>query len=205
MFDVGSGLLNAEFDCGETVETVACSKDGRFLLAGTFRGVFPCHLSEKTVAAPPLAGGGVPVQFSPDGRWIALRGKRGIVVVDSQSWQQRGQIDQPFPPSRLAFSPDGQFLATQYGKTVEILDFTARTSVGRIVLQDEVHGISFSRDSRALYTATGSPLVLIEEHLLRTADLVSELCGRLGPTLSFEEWKRYVGAAPYRSTCEVRH
>ena len=205
VFDIVSGLLSAEFDFGETVETVAFSKDGQFLLAGTFKGVFPRDLREKTVAAPPLAGGGFPVQFSPDGRWIALSGKRGIVVVDSQSWQQTGQIDQPFPPSRLAFSPDGRFLATQYGKTVEILDFTARTSVGRIVLRDEVHGISFSRDARALYTATGSPLVLIEEHLLRTADLVSELCGRLGLNLSFEEWKRYVGAAPYRSTCEVRH
>jgi hypothetical protein len=47
-------------------------------------------------------------------------------------------------------------------------------------LREEPRGFSFSPDSRLLYTAMGWPRVIVEEHMLRTEDLIAEICGRLG-------------------------
>jgi hypothetical protein len=77
-------------------------------------------------------------------------------------------------------------------------------SIGRITSRDEVHGMSFSPDSRMLYIASGVGVrLMLQEHMLRTDDLVSELCRRVTRQLTPAEWVRYVGGAPYKKTCEA--
>lgn len=75
--------------------------------------------------------------------------------------------------------------------------------MGRIDLRDEINGFAFSPDSRMLYTASGTSRLMLQEHMLRTEDLVSEICRRIDRNLTPVEWKKYMGSEPYRETCKI--
>jgi WD40 repeat protein len=202
--DAATGRTRADFQFGDSVEAVGLHPAGRWLLAATFGGVFLCDLETGARQPKPIPGVGHSFQFSADGTWAVFTSKSGVVLLHAQTWRELGRIDQPFAPEAVTISPDGKLIASQYGRTIEILDVGHRVSAGRLVMREEIVGMSFSPDSQRLYTATGTPRLMLQEHMLRTEDLASEMCRRLDRNLTPAEWKKYVGNATYQKTCEIR-
>ena len=203
VYDSATGRRKLQFKFSDPVNVVGFQPAGKLLLAATYRGVFLCDLKTGVCPREPMPGLEQIFQFSPNGKWGAFGAKSGVVLRDSQSWQEIGRIDQPSPPEAMAISPDARFIASQYRRTIEILDIANHILVGRIDLRDEINGFAFSPDSRMLYTASGTPRLMLQEHMLRTEDLVSEICRRLDRNLTPVEWKKYVGDEPYRETCKI--
>jgi WD40 repeat protein len=201
--EAATGRKRADFQFGDSVEAVAFHPAGRWLLAATFGGVYLCDLETGTRQPKPIPGVGRSFQFSADGKWAVFNSKAGVILLDAQTWQELGRIDQPFAAEDVTISPDGKLISSRYGRTIEILDAANRVSVGRIVMREEIVGMSFSPDSQMLYTATGTPRLMLQEHMLRTGDLTAELCRRLTRNLTPAEWKKFVGNEAHRNTCEI--
>ncbi|MBG0815682.1 serine/threonine-protein kinase [Planomonospora sp. ID82291] len=103
---------------------------------------------------------------------------------------------------RAVFSPRGETIATMAGsRSVALWD----TATGRRLGAPVTTGIGNLLD--LAFTADGSRLVTVDdagtlsEHPVAPEPVVSAVCGRAGRTLSPEEWRLFVGTAPYRDVC----
>lgn len=157
--------------------------------------------------------------FSPNGKLLAAgnsylsgcpSGEPECVdtahVWDVSSGREVSRLTQDKYVTALVFSPDGSQIATGGDdKTLRIWDTRTGQELERMTgAQDnEVWSIAFSPDGRRI-AAGGydSPhLSLVKIYPLDSADLIQMACSRLWRNLTAAEWRNYLDAEPYQSTC----
>ena len=95
---------------------------------------------------------GAAFSSAPTASGRVFTSKSGLALLDAETWQELGRIDQPFTPEAVTISPDGKLIASQYGRTIEILDAINRVSAGRIAMREEILGnVVQPRFANALY------------------------------------------------------
>src|SRR5262249_9183017 len=107
----------------EDVRYVSISPDGRFVATGSHEsegGLKVWETEHGQVVKEPRPGGLAHAVFSPDGRWLAVRGSEGARILTVGSWEEgpAGACD-----VAMAFSPDGNLLAAESGHgVIRLLD-----------------------------------------------------------------------------------
>ncbi|MCL4273498.1 MAG: WD40 repeat domain-containing protein [Anaerolineales bacterium] len=65
------------------------------------------------------------IEFSPDGRLLAVATGRGVFLYDGISFKQNGFLEMNIPVSAIAFSPDGEALALAMNGRVSLLNINS--------------------------------------------------------------------------------
>jgi WD40 repeat protein len=139
--------------------------------------------------------------FSPDGRLLALDRYPSVALVNLPERRVVAQLDgHSKPVHSMAFSPDGRLLASIDANGSLILWDPVRLQrvsaplVGPGEDEDSRNKIRFGPDGMSLYV-NGSPL---PAHPLTW---IEDICRRIDPGLSREEWQRSMDSVPYPWTC----
>jgi WD40 repeat protein len=96
-------------------------------------------------------------------------------------------------------SDDGSLVATLSEGRVYLWDSATGEPVSQLLDVGYVRDVRFSPDGRRLLIASDDGTASL--WLWKTGDLKDEACKRLPRNLSEEEWRRYMGALPYHTTC----
>jgi WD40 repeat protein len=184
VWSVPSGERLAHLPSEAFVSALAFSPDGRLVATAkgnsALTGAFSVSLDDEVVR----------VWDAVSGRQVALLRHRN----PGRPWQsyENRVLD-------IAFSPDGGYLASASGdRSVRLWALSDGQMLARFDHPDAVLRVAFSSDGRLLATDTASA---IRVYRWRADDLIAAVCGRLDRNLSTEEWRRYLGDAPYRATC----
>ncbi len=116
-----------------------------------------------------LRGGVRALEFSPDGRGIAVAYARQLAVWDLDTGKERFNKTGPgpFPVEKLAFSPDGRSIVASYGLFdqtgigfAQIVDAATGAQVGETIPGHEngVWGVAYSPDGRQV-ALTGADVI----------------------------------------------
>jgi len=139
--------------------------------------------------------------FSPDGTALAAACADAAVRVTQVATEREILIlEHGARVIDVSFSPDGALLASaSQDTTARVWDVETGSEVARLTHWDNVNGVWFSPDGRNLATASQERLARVWR--VRCDDPAAEACSRLSRNLTPEEWKQYLGDAPYRKTC----
>ncbi|MGJ6969017.1 nSTAND1 domain-containing NTPase [Streptosporangium sp. G11] len=146
------------------------------------------------------------VVFSPDGTRLASASDDETVRIwDAATGKQVGSplTGHTSPVFSVVFSPDGTRLASASDdETVRIWDAATHQQVGSPLTghTSPVSSVVFSPDGTRLASAGWDKAVRLWNVAL-PHDLLRAVCGIAGRGLTFQEWQRYIPAAPYRPTC----
>jgi WD40 repeat protein len=94
----------------------------------------------------------------------------------------------------------GDELATRTGDQVRVWGLPSGNLLSQIETDAGFKDYTFSSDSQRLLTGGADGNVVL--WLWRSEDLRDEACRRLTRNLDADEWARYLGDQPYRSTCQ---
>jgi WD40 repeat protein len=151
------------------VNDVDWSPDGRFVASGTgdhmpnrddVAGelvVRDAHTGKEVFVRRGLRGGVRALEFSPDGRGIAVAYGRQLAVWDVDTGRERFNKTGPgtLPIENLAFAPDGRIIVASYGSfnqggvgLAQLVDAATGAQVGETIPGHEngVWGVAFSPD-----------------------------------------------------------
>ena len=201
----GKELLRVTHE--DAVNAVAFSADGRYLATGSADNTARVvdTTTGKELIRVTHEGAVVAVAFSPDGRYLATGSEDWTTrVVETTTGKELIRVAHEDVVYTLAFSPHGRYLATGSGdRTARVVETTTGKELIRLLHHGIVGTVAFSPDARVLYTLTVKDNVATSRrHLLRAEDLIAATCARLTRNLTPEEWKQYLGDAPYRKTCD---
>jgi len=102
--------------------------------------------------------------------------------------------------SRIRFSEGSMVLATVSAGRVYVWDYSTGALLSQLSDAGYVRDLRFSSDGR--YLLTGGDDGTATVWLWKTPDLQAEACKRLTRNLTPAEWQQYLGAQPYRATCD---
>jgi WD40 repeat protein len=164
-------------------------------------------------------------RFAPDGRVLAWADDRQVVFWDLRSGRSTGESLPASLVRRIAFSRDGRVLAAAGPDNVTLWDVESGLLIGRSLTTGDhippdqakdpsqgVTGIAFDPPGRALIVASVPPTgvypsgdrVEITSWDLRTDTWARSACRVANRQLTHDEWRRYVGATPYRPACRTQ-
>ncbi|SET06056.1 WD40 repeat [Geodermatophilus poikilotrophus] len=144
------------------------------------------------------------VQFSPDGRLLAVGGQRELSIWDTSSGRRLSRSVPTGGGSPVAtFSADGRYLAASVieGGTsvVRIWRVPDLEVVGSVSPYTGAWDFAFSPDGSALVVATDGA-VFVET--FDPSSAVSRICGMVERRLGEEEWREYAPGFEYNDPCE---
>jgi WD40 repeat protein/serine/threonine protein kinase len=185
-WDVNSGEFQKSLRADDAgVMTLALSRSGkRLTTAGGSQTVRIWDLENGAEAVSP----GLRIlcaAASPDGRWLALGVRDGVIDLWDVAAQKKTASLQGTSRrvASLAYSPDGAWLASagDYGEsTVRIWDVAAKELLHIVnVQQGYVHSVAFSPDANAFASAGDDGTVKLWNS--QTAALEATLDGKVGP------------------------
>lgn len=145
---------------------------------------------------------------SPDGKWIAAvpQGLKGVIQLVGEDGRLAptpllgDPEDHGF--NRIAFSPDGTMLVAAGSPLFEIWDIASRKEIGE-AMGGHYRGVrTIAAHPVKPFVATGSydPDVYIWN--LNPDDWQRRACGIANRAFTCEEWREYMGSAPYHPACE---
>jgi WD40 repeat protein len=202
--------LSAHTSPSPVREAIAFSPDGRMLASnGGGRSILLWDVQHRRLLGTPLAG--PPAQlidgiaFSPDGRILAGAGANATVRLWDVARRQPlglplvGHTDSVLT---VAFSPDGTILASGGGdNTVRLWDVASGQPLGAPLtgLGGQVMSLAFSPDGTTLFSGSWAGTVRVWD--VDLASWPSRACRIANRNLTRQEWRQYVGDAPYHKTC----
>jgi WD40 repeat protein len=195
-------------EAGTGVSSLTVSPDGRILVAGYSDG--------KTLRWS-MAGGGaqeVPVSgstgsitslaFSPSGRLLAAGGADGrIYLLNTATWTLVSSlIGHTQQISSLAFSPDGTTLASASAdNSVRLWDVGAGQPLGQPLADPTGSPTSIAYSPDGTTIAVGSADGFVRVWSASLPAWTRQACRIANRNLTPQEWRQYLGDAPYRETC----
>ena len=142
--------------------------------------------------------------FSPDGTLVASAGldktiRLWDVSLDRPSGAPlRGHTDNVWD---VAFSPDGSMLASGSADgTVRLWSVAYREQLGSsLVVDNPVTGLAFNRAGTLLAAGSDTGSVWLWD--VDVASWAQRACRVANQNLTLQEWRDYLGSAPYHQTC----
>jgi WD40 repeat protein len=130
-------------------------------------------------------------------------------LFDPATGKERWQVAQQGPVRFVSFSPDNRWLVSgSADQTARVFDVRNGSEVSRMMLDGEIREARFVKRTSHRYLLTLSldpsgTRVVVTQHLLDPADLVSDACSRLSRNLTQAEWKGFLGVEVlYHKTCD---
>ncbi len=142
------------------------------------------------------------LSYSVDGEYIAIASAdntaRILSADDTEVLHSLVHDDDVF---HVEFSRDGGRVATaSRDRTVRVWDVDSGKELQRLGHAERVSKVTFSNDGERI--ASSSEDNSAHVWLINGDKLVDALCQRLTRNMSCKEWSRFLGNAPYRSTCD---
>ncbi|MGL6110944.1 MAG: WD40 repeat domain-containing protein, partial [Rubrivivax sp.] len=146
------------------------------------------------------------LQFSPDGRHLLSVGDsfgdqaRELRVWRLSDGQLVASLRHETDIQYVRIGMRGDELATRTGGQIRVWGLPSGSLLSQIEADTGFKDFTFSPDSQRLLTGGADGSVVL--WLWRSEDLRDEACRRLTRNLDADEWARYLGDRPYRSTCQ---
>jgi len=103
------------------------------------------------------------VVFSPDGKYLAISGYGGVVVLSLKTKSVLHSLGQLYFFTDVKFSPDGVLIAISKDVLAKILDFSDFRKVTEFSHDEYVSVIAFSPDGRYFATGCGDGTVTVRD------------------------------------------
>src|SRR5262249_22265694 len=142
VWDVATGRPQGPVSSGKSVRSLAISPDGTRIATGDYyppKRLWTMSIADAATGQEIGAGEGIPVAFSPDGKWLAGRDADGKNVVFWDAHTFRPVATWPGHTGRinaLTFDRDGgRFVSASSDRTVRLWD----TTTGQCLRRFEGH------------------------------------------------------------------
>jgi serine/threonine protein kinase/WD40 repeat protein len=178
-------LALADNDLGGAVEILRNHKPGPGdvdVRGFEWRYLWQQARGQETASLSMTNSGIIAVDFSPNGRWLAVAGFRGATIVDVAAWREKTALADTNTLVAIQFSPDGESLVTSGEAGVRIWD--TLTWQPRQELENSSSLAAFSPDGILLATLGPGGLQIRDAHSLRLLHQIPGLSPRL-------QWKTY--------------
>jgi WD40 repeat protein len=144
------------------------------------------------------------VAFSPDGTLVATGSQDNTArVFEARTGHEVARLAHQDNVVAVAFSPDGSLVATRSADdTARVFEAHTGREVARLELGELARDVDFVSGGRFLRAVSGTTDLLITEAPVGASDLIVDACSKLGRNLTRKEWTTYLGALPYRETCQ---
>ena len=189
--------------------SVAFSPDGKQLAAGTLDGVIRLFdVATREQLGAPLTGGHLEdgiqdVAFQPGGRLLASAGwDNTIRLWDLDTREPVGEplAEHTNRPITLSFSTDGTRLASAgWDGTPLVWDVAERTVYTALREPGDMQGIRYVGDGELVGTGKNG---LIAQWDTDPDAALADVCRRLSPQLSRDEWRQFAPDVEYVAQCE---
>jgi WD40 repeat protein len=213
----GNNLL--EFHAPYEIFTLAFSPDGRWLAESSadkpgsneVEGSVEVHLWDLAANPPSMRtlvqGMDYVIDhlvFSPDGTLLAglSRSRLSLWDVSNGSARELPTSIKSQNFGSAAFDPTGQLLALGSISGIQLYNLASGQTVGP--LMSTLNPAQSASNDRVLFSPDGKTLVGGGPVILWNVDIaawISQACDIADRNLTEEEWKTYIGDAPYRETC----
>ena len=143
------------------------------------------------------------VDFSPDGRHVAVGGGPGaLVVLDASSGKPVAQpVASENETSWVTYSPDGSLVVTSGGAATDaIWDGVTGELLARVATPERFTVAGFGQDlgSVVIVSEFGGPVFRWDTRLERAVEFACRVAGR---DFTEKEWSDHFGDRPYQHTC----
>jgi WD40 repeat protein len=199
LWETASGRELARLPHDDVVWAVSFSPDSTYLATASLDGWARLWQVSSGREVGRLAHGRnvVAVTFSADGRYLATASADHMARLwETASGRELARLPHDGSVKSVAFSPDDRYVTTASADhTARLWEMASGREMARLSHEKPVSASAFGANGRYLITTTTDHLAYL--WLWQPADLIAEACTRLTRDLTTQEWRRYVGDAPY--------
>jgi TIR domain/WD domain, G-beta repeat len=208
VWTVSSGTALVHFEHAEgPPEGASFSPDETFL--ATFgedieTTLWEVQTGRQVWRLPQRSRGAAGAVYSPDGRVLAIGDTDGTLGWWNLERQEpMFSISQGYYILAMAQSADRMRLVTIADEEARVMDFATGRLLKRMPYSSRLTAVSLTRDARLLASSGWDDwgVGAIEVTRVWPDDPVAAACRKLRRNLTRDEWQKYLGDAPYRSTC----